>query len=152
MTRHSVESCSGCGCSLISAPIEQVLARQVFDVPPIELLVSEHQVEVKCCPACGQTNEGNFPFEASNVVQYGPHLKGMMVYLMEHQLLPGHRTCELLSDLIGVGVSEGTLYNTRVQCNELIAPATEEIKQAIQAAEVVHFDETGLRVNQKLWW
>ncbi|MEO0377910.1 MAG: IS66 family transposase [Cyanobacteria bacterium P01_A01_bin.17] len=150
--RQTVDSCSGCGRSLKAAPISEVLSRQVFDIPPIELLVTEHQVEVKGCPACGQTNQGDFPFEASNVVQYGPRLKGVMVSLMEGQLLPSARTCECISDLIGVSVSEGTLYNTRAQCNELIAPIDEAIKQAIQTAEVVHFDETGLRVNQQLWW
>ena len=92
-------------------PVDAVLSRQVFDIPPIELLVSEHQVGVKCCLECGQTNQGHFPFEASTVVQYGPRIKGMMVYLMEQQLLPSHRTCDCLSDLLGVGVSEGTLYN-----------------------------------------
>ncbi len=129
-----------------------MFSRQVFDIPPIELLVTEHQVDVKGCPACGQKNAGDFPFEASNVVQYGSRLKGAMVYLLEGQLLPSNRSCELLSDLMGVDVSEGTLYNTRAQCVDLIAPIDEAIKQAVQAAEVVNFDETGLRVNQTLWW
>lgn len=150
--RHEVHYCLGCGGSLTAVPVAQVLARQVFDIPPLELLVTEHQAEVKCCPDCGQTTQGSFPFEASNVVQYGPRLKGMMVYLMERQLLPSQRTGDCLSDLIGVSVSEGTLYNTRAQCNELVTPMDTEIKQAVQAAEVVHFDETGFRVNQKLWW
>ena len=149
---HSVDSCSICGYSIGSAPVTEVFARQVFDIPPIELLVTEHQVEVKCCPHCGQMNQGDFPFEASNVVQYGPRLKGMMVSVMEGQLLPGARTCECLSDLLGVEVSEGTLYNVRAQCHELIAPNDAAIKQAIETAEVVHFDETGFRVNRQLWW
>lgn len=150
--KHEVESCSSCGHSLSTVPVEQVLARQVFDIPPIEWLVTEHQVDVKCCPGCGQRSQGRFPFEASNVVQYGPRLKGMMVYLMEHQLLPSARTCEGLSDLLGVDISEGTLYNTRAQCSELIAPIDQGLAQAVKVSEVVHFDETGLRVNRQLWW
>jgi transposase len=150
--RHGVNACSGCGASLAAVPVEEVLARQVFDIPPIELLVSEHQVEVKCCPNCGQSNQGSFPAEASNVVQYGPRMKGTMVYLMEGQLLPSHRTCEMLTDVMGVTVSEGTLYTTREQCFEHIEPIDKAIHQAIKDAEVVHFDETGMRVNQRLWW
>ncbi len=123
--KHNVDSCSGCGHSLVAVPVDEVLARQVFDIPPLELLVTEHQVAVKGCPGCGQTSQGRFPFEASNVVQYGPRLRGTMVYLMEQQLLPSHRTCECLSDLFGVSVSEGTLYNTRAQCSELVAPPRE---------------------------
>ena len=150
--RHPVEVCSGCGSSLATVVVEEVIARQVFDLPPIELKVSEHQVEVKSCPHCGQMNQGNFPPAASTVVQYGPRIKSMMVYLMEGQLLPSNRVCEVLRDLLGVTVSEGTLYTHREQCFERLATIESEIQRAIQDSGVVHFDETGLRVNQQLWW
>jgi transposase len=103
---HCVSECSGCGASLEAEPVKEYLLRQVFDIPPIELEVTEHQSEVKCCPDCGQQNQGVFPPEVSNVVQYGPRLKGMMVYLMEGQLLPSARTVETLSDILGVQISE----------------------------------------------
>lgn len=150
--RHRVEACSGCGTSLVTVPVEEVFARQVWDIPPLELVVTEHPVEVKGCPPCGQVNQGSFPPEANTLIQYGPRLKGMMVYLMEGQLLPSNRVCEVLADLMGVTVSEGTLYHARTQCFEHLAPIESEIQAAIQAAAVVHFDETGLRVNQRLWW
>jgi transposase len=36
----------------------------------------------------------------------------MMVYLMDAQLLPSQRTCEVLSDILGVNVSElGFMYD-----------------------------------------
>ena len=149
---HAVHECSGCGASLSEVPIEQVLSRQVFDIPPIELQVKEHQVEVKCCPQCGLSNHGSFPAEASSVVQYGPRLKSMMVYLMEGQLLPSHRVCELLSDMMNVSLSEGTLYTTKEQCFEALEPIEKTLHQAVLESEVVHFDETGFRVNQQLWW
>ena len=149
---HPVEMCSGCGTSLAGVGVEAVIARQVLDLPPIELKVSEHQVEVKNCPHCGQVNKGSFPAEANTVVQYGPRLKSLMVYLMEGQLLPSNRVCEILSDLLGVQVSEGTLYTNRGQCFESLASIESEIEQTIKDSEVAHFDETGLRVNKQLWW
>jgi transposase len=149
---HRVEQCAGCGASLGATLAEQVFARQVHDIPAISLKVSEHRVEVKCCAACGQVNEGQFPESLSNLVQYGPRLRGVMVYLMEGQLLPSERTVELLSDVLGVEVSEGTLYNVREQCFQQLESMTTEICDALLDSEVVHFDETGLRVNSKLWW
>lgn len=149
---HAVYECSGCGASLTTTPVDQVLARQVFDIPPIELQVTEHHSEIKCCPDCGQLNQGLFPPEAMNVVRYGPHLKAMMVYLMEAQLLPSARVCELLHDVVQVPISEGTLYTTRADCFERLEAIEADIHQAIVNSEVVHFDETGLRVNQQLWW
>jgi len=150
--RHPVNECSVCGSSLAAVPVEALLQRQVFDIPPIELMVIEHQAEVKCCPECGQQSQGMFPAEASSVVQYGPRLKAMMVYLMEAQLLPSERSCEVLSDLVGARVSEGTLYTTRAQCFEHLDPIEQEIQTTLVNSKVAHFDETGMRVNGQLWW
>jgi transposase len=152
VVEHKVEQCNGCGADLASEPVQTVWARQVHDIPPIELRVYEHRTEVKNCPCCGIENQAKFPAEVTNVVQYGPRLKSMMVYLMEGQLLPSARTCEILSDIIGVSVSEGTLFNTRSQCFEQLAPIASSIQAAIVDSPVVHFDETGLRVSGKLWW
>lgn len=149
---HQVEQCNGCGASLGKEPVKAVWARQVHDLPPIELTVTEHQTEVKACPHCGVDNEADFPTEVASVVQYGARLKSMMVYLMEGQLLPSARTCEILSDLVGVNVSEGTLFNTRRHCFEQLASQEQKIKSEILASSVIHFDETGLRVKGKLWW
>jgi transposase len=152
VVEHRVKQCEGCGASLEQVPVETMLLRQVHDIAAIELKVTEHRAEVKVCPRCEQKSEGQFPIEASNLVQYGPRLKGMMVYLMEGQLLPSKRTCEVLKDLLGVEVSEGSLYNAREQCFKKLAPIVQEIKDAVTGSSVVSFDETGLRVNHKLWW
>ena len=149
---HEVDVCSECGTSLSEVPVKQLLSRQVHDIAPLEVCVTEHQVEVKSCPCCGQLNQGCFPAEASNLVQYGPRLKGMMVYLMEGQLLPSQRSCEVLAEMMGVSVSEGTLYNSREQCFAALEPIEQEIHEALKSAEVIHVDETGMRVNQRLWW
>lgn len=149
---HRVSECQECGANLEAEPVAKQLLRQVYDIPPLKLEVTEHCVEVKCCPHCGEQNEGDFPSEATTVVQYGPRLKGVMVYLMEGQLLPSQRTCELLDEVLGAKVSEGTLYNVREQCFEHLEPITRQIETAILESEVVHFDETGMRVNGKLWW
>jgi transposase len=149
---HPVEQCQGCNASLQDVPVERHIFRQVHDLPPLVLEVSEHRAEVKCCPECGLENHGQFPVEASDPVQYGPVLKGVIVYLMEGQLLPSGRTLEVLEEVFKARMSEGTLYNTREECYEAIEPITNEIVAHLQQAAVEHFDETGFRVNSKLWW
>ncbi len=86
------------------------------------------------------------------MVQYGSSLKGLMVYLMSAQLLPSMRVCDLLREVFGCELSEGTLYNACAQCNEHLEVLETPIKIAIQQAEVGHFDETGIRVGGKLMW
>lgn len=149
---HPVGQCAGCGASLVAVAVADWEARQVHDVPLLQVNVTEHQCEVKCCPDCGVLNRGQFPPEVMDAVQYGANLQGLMVYLMELQLIPSARVCEMLSEVFGVLVSEGTLYNVRSRCFEALAPAEQEIKAAILQSGVIHLDETGFRVLNKLWW
>ena len=149
---HPVVECTSCGTSLESVEVLNLSCRQVQELPPIKLVIHEHQAEEKCCPHCGVLNQGKFPAFVNSLVQYGPGLKGLMVYLMEGQLLPSERARELLEEVIGCEISSGTLYNTRLRCYEQLAAVESYIKAGIQVAPVVHFDETGLRVKSKLMW
>lgn len=152
VVEHEVEQCCGCGARLDAAPVEEVIVRQVQDLPPLRLEVIEHQAQVKGCPVCGLRNQGQFPVEVKPGVQYGAVLKGVMVYLMEGQLLPSGRVVELLQEVFEVKLLEGTLYNAKEQCFEALEPIATAIKRQLQQVSVAHFDETGLRTNGKLWW
>lgn len=149
---HEENYCQQCGGSLAAEAVEEWIARQVVDIEPIEPLVTEHRASVKCCRHCGHQNQASFPATATTVVQYGPRLRGVMLYLMEAQLLPSARTTEVLKDLFGATVSEGTLYNSRKHCFEQLALVEQRVQSQLANASLVHFDETGMRVNGQLFW
>ncbi len=149
---HPVETCSDCGCRLENVPVLERELRQVHDLPMVQITVTEHACEIKSCPACNRLNRGQFPRAVQNIVQYGPHLQGLILYLLDVQLLPSARVCELLWEVYGVEVSEGTLYNIRSRCFEALEESEQDIRSAVLDAPVVHFDETGFRVKNKLWW
>lgn len=150
--QHLVETCQGCGASLEEMPVVEWQCAQVHDLAPIEMVVREHQAAVKQCGSCGQSNQAGFPLEVTNRVQYGSRLRSLIVYLMDYQLLPSARVQELLSEVVGCPLSEGTLYEARQTCFESLAEVEASIFEALQQAAVAHFDETGLRVNTKLLW
>jgi transposase len=134
---HPVTTCQGCGASLQQSPITDWEVRQVHDLPPMKIAVTEHQCEIKSCPNCGILNRGQFPKEVSQSVQCGVHLQSLIVYLMELQLLPSQRVCQLLSEVFEIEVSEGTLYNVRARCFEALDFAEQAIQQALLGADVV---------------
>ena len=120
--------------------------------PPLKLEVTEHRAESKCYPGCGCHNEAAFPEEVNTSVQYGWRIKSLLVYLNQYQLLPYERTCQLVEDLFAHTISQGTLYNWNADCYCNLESTEEQIRQAILASEVVHFDETGIRQHSKLHW
>jgi len=76
----------------------------------------------------------------------------LLVYLNQYQLLPYERTCQLTEDLFSHTISQGTLSNWNAECYHNLESTEEQIRQAILASEVVHFDETGIRQQGKLHW
>lgn len=149
---HKIAKCCDCGFDLQSTPVSQYDCRQVFDLPDIKMAITEHQAEVKECPQCGQTSAASFPENVENIVQYGPTIKGLIVYLMNYQLIPYRRTTEIIADLCGQSISEGTLHQTVAECADNLTDSCEHIKEAIKQADVANFDETGLYVDKERFW
>ena len=152
VTLHTVDECRQCGRSLQSVEASNVRRRQVIDLPPLKLETTEHRAGTQECPDCGCCNVAEFPEEVKTSVQYGSHIKALLVYLNQYQLLPYDRTCELVSDLFSQTISQGTLFNWNTESFHNLKSTEEQIRQAILNSEVVHFDETGIRSEGKLKW
>jgi transposase len=147
---HPLDTCKTCGGAL-GEPIGAE-RRQVFDLPPLRLQVTEHQALNYVCPHCQAVNQAEFPAHVAQPVQYGPGVLGLCVYLTHYQLLPFARTKQLLTDLLGKSPCEGTLALAHARCYDALASVEAAIKEAITAAQVAHFDETGMRVEGLLQW
>jgi len=112
---HTPQRCGHCQHDLSAIPAVSVRKRQVFDLPPLRLQVTEHQAEVKVCPHCGQLQAAVFPAGVQAPTQYGPNVLAQVVYLHSYQLLPLARLREWFADCVGQAVSEGTLQRALQQ-------------------------------------
>jgi transposase len=74
---HTPGRCGGCGADLADAPVVGVEARQVFDLPPLGLLATEHRAERRRC-ACGTTTAAAFPDHVRAVACYGPGVRALV--------------------------------------------------------------------------
>lgn len=149
---HAPIECRGCGERLDAAPVVRSERRQVLDLPPVRLQVTEHQAETRQCAGCGVETSGPFPRGVEAPVQYGPSVAGLAVYLNQEQLLPEERTCRVLAEVFGRPISEATLERAVETCYTQLAAVEAAIKQGITEAEVAHFDETGARLGGKRFW
>jgi transposase len=149
---HAVVACSQCGASLEDVAVTAHDERQVFDIPAIRIEVTAHRVEIKTCPGCGAESRGAFPVGVTGRVQYGPGVKTWATYFQTQHFVPVERTAHIIEDLTGQRVAEATLMKASRECAVAIAPATAAIQAQLQAAPVVRFDESGLRVQGQLQW
>src|SRR5207248_9130098 len=75
-----------------------------------------------------------FPTAVTATIKYGPMSGAAAVYLTQQQLLPLERTGEVLSDLLGVQMSEATVGELikRTACQ--LARVEQQSEEALDAA------------------
>ena len=150
---HPVEHCHYCSGCLKRVKAIRYEKRQVFDVPRVQMEVTEHQAEIKACPHCGKENRAGFPASISQPVQYGSEIKAQMVYFNQYQMLPLERTAEVFETLYRHRLSEGTIVEATQEVSRQVTEVNRAIRQHLtEKEEVVHFDETGARAEGKLYW
>jgi transposase len=149
--RHEPAACSGCGTDLADAPEVGLERRQVFDLPPMTVRVTEHQLVARRC-ACGTTSCATAPEGVRAPVQYGPRITAIILYLYVGQFLSQKRTVQALAELFGTPVSEGTVAAMTQHAADGLDEFLDQVTEGVAASEVAGFDETGLRVAGKLHW
>jgi transposase len=115
---HYPTSCATCGVGLDPDTSVGHTARQVFDLPEPQLVVTEHRAHDCPCAYCGTTARGRFPDGVNAPVQYGARMRSFVVYLLHYQLLPEDRLAELMADLFGVKLAAGTIARMSRTCTE----------------------------------
>ena len=149
---HTPACGHGCRQSLDDVPVLRRERRQVVDIPPVRARVIEHQVTTTCCPGCATETSGTFPPDVAAPVQYGPGVATLAVYLTQEQLLPLARTSAVRAEVCGCSVTQGTVERAVADGHDRLAVVEAAIKQGVSAAEVAHFDETGVNSGGKTAW
>jgi transposase len=150
---HRPDRCRRCDEDLTDAAGAGVGVRQVFDLPPTtRLRVVEHRLQACRCRGCGVVTTAAAPAGVTAATQYGPGIAAVVVYLTVRQHLPVARTAELCAELLGAPVSTGWIIAQVRAASAGLHGFEDAVKEAVRAAPVAHFDETGARVAGGLDW
>ena len=147
-----LEECPGCHCDLSSSLESPSEVRQVFDIPPIALHVTQFEAQRKWCECCQKQVTAAFPQEVKAPIQYGLNLKSFALYLHYEQLLPLRRVAQTLESLLGVGIHPQTILNHSSRLDDTLFLQTQWIASQLSEASFLHNDETSLKLKGKLHW
>ena len=146
------ERCRKCGREFTDADpvVGKPWRHQVIELPEKIVVTTEHQLWKVCCPDCTAHTRAELPDDVEPGA-FGPRLRATVVMLVV-MLMSRRATKTLLVDMFGVTISVGSIENILKIASEALAAPWEAIKQAVQAAEVAHADETSWkRAGQRLW-
>ena len=149
VVHRAPDVCTACQKALPAQEIADT--RQVFDIPPIKVRVTEHQLMRAVC-SCGQIHLGVWPDGVKAPAQYGVHAKAMAVHLNQYHLVPMARTSAFMQDAFGLNMGQASIQRAALELAGRLGATVKAIGQAVQASAVVHADETGIRLKCKLHW
>ena len=143
---HAYDHCPGCGTGLVGGSVK--FSREVIEVHPSPVVVTEHVYLERCCPYC---NKGYTPpveldgVETVGRSRLGIRLTALIVCLREEARLPIATILWYLSTFHALKLSQGAVVKMLGRVARRGTAQVEEILERIRGAPYVHADETGWR-------
>lgn len=151
----TIDQCQQCDSTLGDTLQSLKEKRQVLDIDlqRIGAKISEYQSFSKICPVCGYENHDNaFSNDVAPHISYGINIQALVSYLSVSHYLSYARIVQLLSNLFGVEVSEGTVDNILKRSAVASQSEIEKIKARLAISGLVGIDETGCKINNDRQW
>jgi transposase len=143
-------TCEHCGADLVGsdpAPERQ----QKVEIPPIQPHMTEYRLHALKCGCCGEVTRGRLP-EGVPAGCFMPRLLAVIVLLSGAYRLSKRQIQDLLSDLLGIGISLGSIITVERSVSQALAEPVREAREYVREQAVVHSDETSWRqALQRAW-
>jgi transposase len=139
---QSGNRCPDCGCGNVYEQKEpKVLVRIVGQAP---LAATVYELERLRCNACGQIFTAEEP-EGIGPEKYDETAAAMIAQLKYGSGVPFHRL-EQMEDLMGIPLPASTQWEVVEEASALIKPVHDELIRQAAQGEVLHNDDTSMRV------
>jgi transposase len=146
------DRCPHCQASLGGVVQVPVQAYDRIELPEITPEVIRVTLHGGACPCCARRFKALAPGGLEPGSPFGPNLRAFVLYLRFAQAIPFERLVRLLSDLLGVTISEGALANMLADSRSAFERQTRLIRERLLSGTVLQSDETSVRVGGKTWW
>lgn len=145
---HSCDICSTCGGQNLGKPSVSY-TRQIIDIPPVTVEVTEHVVFKRWCGKCHKQVAPVLNLTGVIVGQqrFGVRLMSMVAMFKEAFRQPAATIQSYFEILHNLHVSRGEIIKLLHKTARVGKPTYEELKQQLRKSHTVHGDETGGREN-----
>jgi len=151
----TIDACFKCGASLSDTLKVLKEKREVLDIDlrRTDVQITQYQSFSKRCPVCGYDNHVQaFPNKVAPHISYGVNIQALVVYLSVSHYLSYARIVQVLSNLFGVNLCEGTVDNILKRSATASGGEIARIKERLERSGLVGIDETGCKINSARHW
>ena len=142
---HYPDSCRGCGHEFgddEKLPSRRPGRRQVAELPPITVMITEHRSHRLRCPCCKRRTAARFPAGVAES-SFGPRLQAAVVTLTARNRISRRDMSELARDLFGIRLSVGAVEAICRRGSIALAEPHEALVASVLRSPAVNVDETG---------
>lgn len=142
---HYPDSCRGCGHEFADAeklPSRRPARRQVAELPPVNVLITEHHAHRLRCPCCKQKTAAAFPADVA-ASAFGPRLHAAVLTLTARNRVSRRDMTELARELFGISVSVGAVDAICARGSTALREPHEALVSSVLGSAAVNVDETG---------
>ena len=145
-------ACQHCGADVCSVPRIICQAYDHIEIAEIKPDITRVTLSGGTCPCCAKRFKATPPQGLEPGSPFGPNLRAFVIYLRFTQGISFERLAKLLSDLLGLEISQGALVNMLEAARHPFATRTSLIRARLLCGTAMESDETGLRVGKRNWW
>jgi transposase len=146
------DRCEHCRADVSAIRQAAVHAYDRIEIPEIVPDVTRVTLHGGVCPGCRQRFRAPPPAGLAPGSPFGPNLRAFVLYLRFAQAIPFERLARLMSDLLGLEISEGALANMLQASGGTFARQASLIRDRLLSGTILQSDETSARVGKKTWW
>lgn len=146
-----LDKCPCCGSSELVDQGEPLVLQQV-ELPEAKAIATQFDCTKYRCYSCGETAFAELPTGVPNSA-FGPRLMAFLATLTGVFHLAKRDAMQLVRDLYGITISEGSIVNVEERVSNALSEVYERIHQHVMKSVLPkHFDETSWRNSGKNHW
>jgi transposase len=146
----TMENCPHCSASLGKS--KAVIHRIITDIPdPQPPIVTDYILHVYDCPKCHEEIVADHP-DLPKEGDFGKNILAQTTLMKYEDRLPHRKIQEALNREFGLTISPGAIFDFTRRTSDSLIDVYNMILDRIRGADVVHIDETSLKVDGKNYW